>query len=100
MRPRAVLSGCHCRRRRQLLHGDEAIRSVRPTCCGSTRTDATGARHVLLPVVQHVDQHIADLARRGERARMVAIAPYATVTRESAIDGLRRANREALDASR
>jgi hypothetical protein len=55
---------------------------------------------MLASVVQDVDQRISYFARRPERASMVAIAPDASMSAEGAIDGLRQADRQALDAAR
>lgn len=51
---------------------------------------------MLPPVLQHVDQRVAHLARRAEWTRVVAICPYRTVASEDAIHGFGDAHREPL----
>ena len=50
-------------------------------------------------VLQHVDQRVPDLARGRERAGMIAVVPDLSAAAEQAIDRLRHANDESLDAA-
>jgi hypothetical protein len=55
---------------------------------------------VLLEVVQHVDERVSNFSWRLQRARMIALGPYASVPPEDAVDRLRSAHRKALYAAR
>src|SRR5260370_2301847 len=44
-----------------------------------------GLRRMLVPVHQHVDDSIPDLARRLQRARVIALAPHIAVPLEDAV---------------
>jgi hypothetical protein len=44
---------------------------------GGTSVEAGGARYVLFPVHEHVNDSMSDLTRRFESARMISIAPDA-----------------------
>jgi hypothetical protein len=50
-------------------------------------------------VEEHIDESSTSLARRGERAGVVALGPHWTSSANGAIYGARRADGEALDAA-
>jgi hypothetical protein len=54
---------------------------------------------MLAPVVEHVDERIAYLARRAEQPGVEAIRPHSTAAPERAVDGLGDANGETLNAT-
>jgi hypothetical protein len=54
---------------------------------------------MLPPVLEHVDQGMTDLARRGERSRMVAVRPHPPTPSERTIDRLGNPNGESLNTA-
>jgi hypothetical protein len=44
------------------------------------------AGDMLVPILEHVDEGVANLTRRGQGAAMPAIRPEAATTREDLID--------------
>jgi hypothetical protein len=54
---------------------------------------------VFAPVLEHVHERVAHLARRGEIANVMPVSPHTPVPPERTIDGLCEADGEALDAA-
>jgi len=52
------------------------------------------------PVLKDIDEGVAHLAGRPERARVKAVPPHASSPAEGPIDALREADGETLDAPR
>src|SRR5262249_17031324 len=55
---------------------------------------------VVARVEQDVREGVTDLARRGERARVIAVSEGPTAADELAVDATRDADRETLNAAR
>ncbi len=66
------------------------------------RTDIEPPRayHVLLPVHQHIDQPVTNLARGAERPRVIPIAPHVASAPQNALDRARHANCKSTHAAR
>src|SRR5262245_28868459 len=63
---------------------------------GRPRIAPVRSGHMLQPVVEDVRRCSADLPRRAERPRVIAVAPDPRVTSENAVHRLRDAHREPL----
>jgi hypothetical protein len=64
-----------------------------------SRIEAADAGQVLPPVLEHVDQGITNLARRGERSRMIPVRPHLPTPAERAIDRLGNPDSETLNTA-
>ena len=92
-----VCAGDHgCSRR---LRGNRSSPTPEPDR-GRTWIKTTDGRHVLPPVLQHVDQSIPDFTRRVERPHMVPVSPDVPAPAEGPVHRLGDSDREALDAPR
>jgi len=67
--------------------------------CGRSWVETAHARQVLSPVLEYVHERMPNLARRIQRTRMIPIGPNSPVAVERAVDALRDANRQSLDAA-
>lgn len=64
------------------------------------RIERTGCVAVVVGVAEHVRQRVADLARRAQRTRVVALGEHPSGASEVTVDEPRRANGEAMDSTR
>src|SRR5438034_7383809 len=67
---------------------------------GRPRIHTACARHVLSPVLQHIDQRVPDLPRRPEGPGMIAVPPHAPPAPEDPVHTLRDPDGEALKPAR
>src|SRR5262249_9125782 len=63
------------------------------------RVQAARSRDVLAPILQHVDQRRANLARRPQPPCMVSITPHRATPPERAVHRLRDPHRQTLTAA-
>lgn len=89
---------CPGNRRRIARTRARAAPTVEPPR-GRSWVEPDGTAHVLAPVGEHVDERVPYLARRRERARMVAVAPDRALACEHAVHRARDADREPLHAA-
>src|SRR5262249_26152926 len=86
-------------RRRVGAYGRVAIEAVEPGG-RRARIDRARGRSVLEAVPEDVDQALANLRRRPERPRVVAIAPQSAGAAGGPVDDAGDARREPLDTAR
>ena len=78
------------------------LRSVRPPAepgTGTVRVDRRRGSEVLPEVEQDVDERVADLARRRQRAGVITTAPYLAVTTKTSIHRARGPPGQTLQAA-
>jgi len=95
--------GCKpCPRRNDRAALGVGFRGVRPTAEPGSRTarvDRRRGSEVLPEVEQDVDERVADLLRRRQRAGVIAAAPHLPVTAKTSIHRTRCPSRQTLQAT-